>query len=243
MEVLPPDTIRVDYRVLLIKVMDGCTNACGFCVARGESAFALRSQDDIDRQIDAVAEIYGADLYNCNAVVFGECDALISPCIEHAARRAFEVFRIASSFHAGSHLFLFATNKTLCSQPDAVFDMLDALPFENVHVNVGWEAATDAALSMLRKQQTAADVLQGMERAAAINREHKKVQISGNFISGDEYDCDAVADVVNKSRFHGQLYLSPLRGQCSSEHALKDLKAIRNACPDARVHLYTMQGM
>lgn len=243
MEVLPPDTIRVDYRVLLIKLMDGCTNACGFCVARGESAFALRDHDDINRQIDAVAEVYGADLLNYNAVVFGECDALISPCVEDAARRAFATFRCGSSFHASSYLFMFATNRTFCGQPDSMFDTLETLPFENVCINVGWEAATDEGLLGLRKEQTAADVLRGMERAGAINSTHKKVQISGNFICGEGCDCDAVAEAIAKSGFRGQLYLSPLRGRCSSERALNDLKAVRKTCPSVRVHLYTMQVM
>jgi hypothetical protein len=145
MMVLPPDTLRVDYRTLPIKLMDGCTNACGFCMVRGDSSFAVRSTTDIDRQIEAVAEVYGADLYNYNSVVFGECDALISPSLEYAAAKAFDVFRCGASYHCGSNLFLFATNRTLCQKPDSTFDMLEALPFEKVWINVGWEAATDAA--------------------------------------------------------------------------------------------------
>ena len=243
MTVLPPDTIHVDYRILLIKVMDGCINACGFCMARGESEFAIRSKDDIDRQIDALAEVYGADLYNYNSVVFGECDALVSPSTEYAANRAFDVFQCASSYHAGSNLFLFSTNKTLCEQPDSAFDMLEALPFENVYINVGWEAATDAALSHLRKQQTAQEVLVGMEKAGNINRKCKKVKISGNFITADGYPCDGIVEAIRKAQFCGQLYLSPLHGACSTAQALRDLEDIRNANPDVRVHLYTMQRM
>jgi len=241
MAVLPPDTINVDYRILLVKVMDGCTHTCGFCMARGESEFALRSRDDIDRQIDALAEVYGADLYNYNSVVFGECDALASPLVEYAANRAFDVFRSGSSYHAGSNLFLFSTNKTLCEQPESTFDMLEALPFENVYINVGWEAATDAALSQLEKQQTAQQVLCGMEKAGKINRKYKKVKISGNFITADGHECNAIVKAISRTQYSGQLYLSPLRGRCSSEQALKDLHAIRNASPDVRVHLYTMQ--
>jgi hypothetical protein len=243
MAVLPPDTINVDYRTLLVKVMDGCTYTCGFCLARGESEFAVRSRDDIDRQIDVLAEVYGADLYNYNSVVFGECDALTSPSIEYAANRAFDVFRCGSSFHAGSNLFLFSTTRTLCEQPDSTFDMLEALPFENVWINVGWEAATNAALLQLEKQQTAQEVLSGMEKAGKINRKHKKVKISGNFITADGYQCDGIVEAIRRTQYCGQLFLSPLLGQCSSEQALKDLRAIRNASPDVRAHLYTMQRM
>lgn len=243
MNVLPPDTIQVDYQALLVKVMDGCVNSCGFCVARGDSAFGIRDKDDIDRQIDATAEVYGADLYNYNSVVFGECDALASPLLEHAARRAFEVFRCGDSYHFGSNLFLFATNKTLCEQPDNVFEMLEALPFEKICVNVGWEAASDGALTALRKQQTAEEVFHGLERAGNINRQHKKVAISGNFILADQLECDSIAEALRKTQFCGQLYLSPLHSQCSSEKAMSDLRILSKAAPDVRVFLYTMQRM
>jgi hypothetical protein len=243
MAVLPPDTIHVDYRVLPIRVMDGCPNTCGFCMARGESEFAVRSKSNIDGQIDAVADAYGADLNNYNSVVFGECDALTSPLVEYAANRAFDVFRCGSSFHAGSNLFMFSTTRTLCGQPDGTFDMLEALPFGNVYINVGWEAATDTALSRLQKQQTAEEVLLGMEKAGRINRAYKKVKVSGNFIAADGFECGNIVEAIRSARYGGQLFLSPLRGQCSSAQALRDLRAIRNASPEVRVHLYTMQRM
>ena len=243
MNVLPPDTINVDYRILLVKVMDGCTHTCGFCLARGESEFALRSRDDIDGQVDALAEVYGADLYNCNSVVFGECDALASPFVEHAANRAFDVFRCGSSYHAGSNLFLFSTNRTLWEKPESTFDMLEALPFENVYINVGWEAATDAALLQLEKQQTAQEVHWGMEKTGKMNRKYKKVKISGNFIAADGYECDGIVEAIRRTQYCGQLYLSPLLGKCSSRQALRDLHAIRSASRDVRAHLYTMQRM
>ncbi len=243
MRVLPPDTIHVDYRVILVKVMDGCVNDCGFCVARGEAPFALRSKSDIDRQIDALPEIYGSDLCNYNAVVFGECDALASPLLEYAARRSFDAFRCGASFHLGSSLFFFSTNKTLCEAPDSTFDMLDALPFENVYVNIGWEAATDAALARLGKRQTAAEVTAGMKKAGEINRKRRKVKISGNFIIAEELHSGDIIHAIRDTRYCGQLYLSPLRGACSGRKALNDLHDIRRVNTDVTVHLYTMQRM
>jgi len=243
MAVLPPDTIYVDYRIILVKVMDGCPNTCGFCTVRGESEFGVRSKSDIDRQIDAVTEVYGADLYNYNSVVFGECDALTSPLVGYAANRAFDVFRCGSSFHASSNLFLFSTTRTLCEQPDSTLDMLEGLPFGNVYINVGWEAATDAGLSQLKKQQTAREVFLGMEKAGKINRTYKKVKVSGNFITADGFECGGIVEAIRKTRYAGQLFLSPLLGKCSSEQALRDLRAIRNAGSEVRVHLYTMQRM
>lgn len=243
MAVLPPDTIEVDYRVLLVKLMDGCPNRCGFCAVRGDAEFAVRDKADIDRQIEAVADVYGADLYNHNSVVFGECDALVSPHLEHAANRAFETFKCGASYHAGSNLFMFTTAATLHDQPDSAFHMLDALPFSKVYINVGWEAASEAALARLQKQQTAQDVLLSLEKAGKINRTYEKVCISGNFIVADGFECESIARAVQNAGFSGQLYLSPLLGQCSSEQAVNDLQSIRRGCSQVRAHLYTMQRM
>lgn len=244
MMVLPPDAIRVDYRVILVKVMDGCINACGFCSVRGKAEFAVRSREDIDRQIEALADIYGADLYNYNSVVFGECDALAAPEIEYAAQRAFEGFHCGESYHTGSNLLLFSTNQSFLDQPDSAFEMLEALPFERIYINVGWEAATDEALSRLGKQQTAAEVFSGMEKAGTINRNSHKIKISGNFILAAGFECESIVNAIQNTRYCGQLYLSPLQGKSGREQTLNDFYAIRNTVgADVRVHLYTMQRM
>ena len=121
--------------------------------------------------------------------------------------------------------------------------MLEALPFGNVYINVGWEAATDGALSQLEKQQTAQEVLLGMEKAGNINRTYKKVRVSGNFVTADGFECDGIVEAIRRTRYCGQLFLSPLRGKCTCEQALRDLRAIQNAAPEVRAHLYTMQRM
>jgi hypothetical protein len=126
-------------------------------------------------------------------------------------------------------------------EQSGAFDMLESLPFEKVYINIGWEAATDAALSQLKKQQTANDVLSGMEKAGNLNRKHDKVKISGNFIIADGFECCSIVDAIRQTKYCGQLYLSPLHGECSSKQALIDLQEIRSASPDIRVHLYTMQ--
>ena len=244
MLVLPPETNQADYRVIVLKVMDGCINHCRFCTVRGDAGFMLRSREDIDRQIEDSLEIYGEDLENYNSVVLGECDALVSPEIEYAAKRAFERFRCGSSYYAGSNLFLFACNRSLLEEPGGVFEMLEGLPFEHVYINVGWEAATDEGLARLGKQQTAADVLRGMEIAGSINRARGKVQISGNFILADGCESGSILDAIRTTDYSGQVYLSPLQGQCSSEQAYSDLAAIRNAAgPLVQTHLYTMQRL
>lgn len=243
MAVLPPDAIHVDYRLIPIRVMDGCPNACGFCMARGPSPFRIRSEADIDGQLRAVAELYGDDLYNYNSVLLGECDSLLSPCLEYAAHKAFDVLHCGTSFHAGSNLFLFASNRSLCQQPARNFDLLSALPFGHVYINVGWEAATDGALDTLKKRQTAAEVLVGMQTAGHVNRHYANLHISGNFVAADGFEMESIVEAVNRSQYTGQLYLSPLQGGCSPHKALQDLRTIKNASPAVTAHLYTMQRL
>ncbi|MCX5757906.1 MAG: hypothetical protein NTU83_05270, partial [Candidatus Hydrogenedentes bacterium] len=95
----------------------------------------------------------------------------------------------------------------------------------------------------LEKRQTAQEVLSGMEKAGKTNRKYKKVKISGNFITADGYDCDGIVKAICSTQFCGELYLSPLHGQCSNGKALRDLQAIRSANRDVRVYLYVMQRM
>jgi len=241
MLVLPPDSIRVDYRVLCVKLMDGCTNHCAFCSVRGDAAYALRTETDIDRQIDALAGVYGADLYNYNSVVFGECDALASPSVEYAARRAYDTFHCGDSYHEGSNLFLFSTNETFLGKSGHAIENLEALPFQKIYINIGWEAVTETALSQLGKCQTAAEVLNAMERAGEINRNSEKLNISGNFITADTLEIESVAEALRETRFTGQLYLSPLQEHCAGAKALQDLLGLQKIHHDIHAHLYTMQ--
>ena len=82
-----------------------------------------------------------------------------------------------------------------------------------------------------------------MEKAGKINRKHGKARISGNFVTADGFECDDIVRAIGKTRYCGQLYLSPLHGQCCGGKALEDLHAISNANPDVAVYLYTMQRM
>ena len=85
------------------------------------------------------------------------------------------------------------------------------------------------------------EVLEGMAKAGVINRTRKKVQVSGNFVVTDQYECDATVKAIHEAHYCGQLYISPLRGRCSARNAMKDLEVLRYASPDVRVRLYTMQ--
>jgi hypothetical protein len=69
------------------------------------------------------------------------------------------------------------------------------------------------------------------------------VQVSGNFLLTDQYECDDIAIAIRASQYCGPLYLSPLRGQCSARHALRDLAALKQVRPEVCVRLYTMQRL
>ena len=70
------------------------------------------------------------------------------------------------------------------------------------------------------------------------------MQISGNFILADGSESGSILDAIRTTGYAGQLYLSPLQGQCSIEQAYSGLASIRNAAGQhVQVHLYTMQRL
>ncbi len=244
--VLPPDTIKMGYQVILITVMTGC-DGCRFCPFGDGSEPLIRTPEDIDRQIMISAAFYGDDLSNHNSVLLGHNNAIAAgrELLEYAARKAYETFMQGEKYVDSSNLFMFSTNRSFCEQPHSTFDMLEMLPFEKVYINIGWEAVTDDNLGALGKAQTAEEVKEGMRKAGEINRRDGKLRISGNFILGDnlgEDNAQGIVNCVRETAYTGQLYLSPLIDMCRSGQAMNDLRAIRGI-PGVRVHLYTMQRM
>ena len=247
--VLPPDTIKVDYQVIPVMIMDGCGYKCKFCDVRGNSVFNLRNEGNISEQLDALKRYLGNNLYNYNSVVLGQNNALAAglELIEYAASEAYATLRCGESYHRGSNLFMFSTNKAFLEALDSTFDMLEQLPFEHVYINVGWEAVTAGNLRQLGKPQKSQQVFQGMTKAGKINRNYNKIHISGNFIIGNTLSGNqaiSIASAIRSTEYGGTIYLSPLHGQNDREQTLRDLKVIREAeLPAVQVWLYTMQRL
>jgi hypothetical protein len=216
--VLPPDTRHVDYEVIPVIVADGCLYHCGFCGIKKEEKFAPRTSRNILEQMENLKHFYGRDIHNYNAVFLGQHDALCAgrDLLEWAAQAAFEKFEFKHSYLKGARLFLFGSADSLMDSEEVLFESLNRLPFYT-YINVGLESADRTTLAVLGKPVAAEKVHETFSRMLEINRKYERIEVTANFVYGDELPpahLPSLLELVrNKtSLFHnkGTLYLSPL---------------------------------
>jgi len=246
--VLPPDAIEVDYEVVPVAVADGCSYQCGFCGFRGPG-FNVRSPENVLSQIDALADFYGADLVNHNALLAAGNDALAAGAetIERAALAAYERFDFARSYHDGARLFMFGSAGALLGARKADLKTLDALPFESV-VNVGLESLDEETLTALGKPLSASDAREALARAFSINSSMKNLRVSVNFVVGDalpERHYDEIKEALSDPalrRARNTVYLASLIGASPRRDTIRRLMEIKRASR-ADVFLYLFQRL
>jgi hypothetical protein len=243
--VFSPDSIVADYQVFPVLDMVGCPENCGFCTVSGKRPFRNYSREEIDGQFSGLREVYGRDIANFNSVVVGQNDPFTNPeMVLYAAKRAYGELDIANSYPQGSNLFLFIRNRSLLDTPDDVFDRLEELPYENIYLNVGWEAVTNENLGKLGKKQTREEVLAGMKKAAEIMKKGRLI-VSGNFISSNVFNRGYTHDIGQAlwdTGFRGTAYLSPHLGQCDRETLEGDYSSLVSY-EHNNVLLYIMQRL
>ncbi|MBI5487814.1 MAG: hypothetical protein HY905_10820 [Deltaproteobacteria bacterium] len=253
--VLPPDARHVDYDVLPVLVADGCRHRCRFCSVRSRGEFRVRSEADVARQIDEVAALVGDDLPNHAGVFLAQHDALGAgaEALEHAARRAFELFGLAHSLVGEPHLFLFGSVRSLLEHGEAPFAALERLPFRSF-VNVGMESADADTLAALGKPVAAAEVAAAFERMLAIDRTYRRVEVTANFVLGERLPpghLPALAALCARTLGgfdeRGTIYLSPLADEAAGgEDSRRRLRAaFRSIAPHLRLpaYLYLIQRL
>jgi len=216
--VLPPDTRHVDYEVIPIIVADGCLYNCGFCRIKSRQDFTPRTQEDIIRQIKKLKGFYGRDVRNYNAIFLGQHDALCSgpELLEFAARNAFRIFEFEHSNLRGANLFLFGSADSIINSDDAVFGMLDSLPF-STYINIGLESADPKTLALLKKSITVEMVDEAFVKMLDINRRYEKIEVTANFLFGNNLPRNHMPsffELTRKRMDHfyskGAVYFSPL---------------------------------
>ncbi len=249
--VLPPECHRVAYRVVPVVVAEGCTSNCRFCCIKTGTGLAPRPLDDISTQIKHIKNYYGPDLVNFNSVFLGQNDALSAGIdrVISAARMAWEYLEISRSCHPCPRLFLFSGAEALLSLDPVAISALNALPYSNVHINVGIESLDEAALKLLGKPLAAQAAWNCMEKALELNRMPGPLEISLNFVAGDslpENHWDLLTRTLCKNTpgpYKGTVYISPLRGDIKEPKKLRQrilqLKA-RSSWP---LFLYLIQGL
>ena len=170
--VLPPDTRHVDYNVIPITIADGCLYNCGFCRIKSGQAFSLRTEEDIDDQIQKLKKIVGQDLFNYNAIFLGQHDSLnANPgLIAFAAQKAYDAFDFKKSFIKRTYLFLFGSVASFLRAPDVLFKSLDKLPFYT-YINLGLESVDAKTLAILKKPVDSEAVYEAFMKMNETNRE------------------------------------------------------------------------
>lgn len=247
--VLPPDAMRVDYEVIPLIVADGCLYNCRFCNFAADPFFEARPRENIDAQVAALRGFYGEDLVNFNAVVLGGNDALAAGAdtVEHAARAAYEGFRIADSWHEGAFLFTFASAASLSGADAAFLGRLAAQPFKTF-INIGLESPDAETLEMLGKPVGPEEVRAAFRRAVEINNKYENVAVTMNFVVGDELPeshYEGIKELLSSNTIRRGLdtvYLAPLIGASSRRRTIDRLMEIKRAARP-EVYLYLFQQL
>ena len=226
MTVLPPDTRHVDYEVIPIVVADGCRHNCSFCRLKSGHGFTPRAQEDILNQIERLKEFYARDLANYKALFLGEHDALGAGCelVGFAAQRAYETLKLRHSHLRGARLFIFSSAESLIHSQESLFESINALPFSS-YINVGLESPDPDTLAALGKPISVETVREAFARMQAINRMYDRIEVTANFVFGNDLPPGhgpAVVELIRNSLdcYYGKgvVYLSPLMHASVRDH-------------------------
>ena len=248
--ILPPDTINVDYEVIPLRVMDGCTHHCGFCQFKTDKKCKIRTRENIVEQLLSLKELLRDDLINYNSLVLGENNALAAgvEILEFAAQKAFEMLGLGKSYYQGDpNLFLFGSVDFFLEAGESSFERLNTLPY-NIYLNIGLESPDDDTLNLIGKLLTADDVREAFQKALYINAAYDRINITSNFILGKYLPRKHMEKLktllaeVKRRQEKGTVYLSPLIGASERRQILKEFKEIKRASL-LPVYLYLMQRL
>jgi radical SAM superfamily enzyme YgiQ (UPF0313 family) len=217
--VLPPDTRHVDYDIIPLTIADGCLYHCKFCCVKTDQEFQKRSKDNIQEQLGALKDHFGANLVNYHSLFLGNHDALAAggDLVCFAAEEAYQVFGFRKRMDQKPFLYLFGSVGSFLGAGQALFEQLNRLPFYT-YINIGFESIDSKTLSQIGKPITAEQVKEAFEKMIEINVAFDRIEVTGNFIVGDslspEHDGSLAhllkhANVKRKSK--GAIYLSPLK--------------------------------
>jgi len=233
--VMPPDARHVDYNIIPLNISDGCLYKCQFCKIKNKKKYAVRSKQNIDRQIDQLKRLYGKDLINFNALFLGEHDALNSPCelILDTMQHAYNAFEFHASMMKENYLFLFGSADSFLAADKTLFETLNRMPFQTF-INIGLESYDQATLDMLGKPLSVKKVGQAFKKIRHINDTFPNIEITCNFVMDDtlpashyEAVMTLIRESVNRTKPKGSVYLSPLTFGSPSRQVLYDFYKLK----------------
>ncbi|MGM0453466.1 MAG: radical SAM protein [Thermodesulfobacteriota bacterium] len=236
--VLPPDARHVEYDVIPLNIADGCLYNCGFCRVKTGRGFSRRPAENIIGQLKELNAFYDRDLVNYNAVFLGQHDALFAGGrhIEFAAERAYEILEIEKSVMKEPRLFLFGSVDSMLKADETLFNRLNRLPFYT-YINLGFESADADTLARLEKPLTPEKIGQAFDRMLAVNRNFRHIEISANFVIGENLPDTHLPSILALTRdrldhFYskGAIYLSPLEEIGEKERFLTRFNEFKTLC-------------
>jgi hypothetical protein len=233
--VLPPDARHVDYDVIPLNICDGCLYKCNFCRVKSPEPFSVRSEKNIEDQIEALKAFYADDILNYNSLFLGEHDALNAPgdLIIFAAKKALDGFDFKKSFMKDNFLFMFGSVDSFLDKNEEFFGELNRLDYLT-YINIGMESADQKTLDRLGKPITTDKVKKAFEKVQTVNRKMNNIEITCNFVMGENLSQNHYAsflelarDGFDRPRSKGTLYLSPLEFAKPSKEKVFDFNRIK----------------
>ena len=233
--VLPPDCRHVDYDVMPVMLSQGCLYNCAFCQVKTGLDFGLRSRENIIAQLRGLKEFFGPDLANYNSIFWGQHDGLAAAPedILFGAEKAYELLEIGQSSMRHPRMFLFGSADSFLEQDDLFFANLDRLPYYT-YINLGLESFDAETLELLKKPVAADRMKQGFGRMLDINRRYEHIEITANFLLGEELPgghiqslIDHLHNSLSRSINKGCIYMSPLQGSQDTRNILAQFRDIK----------------
>lgn len=248
--VLPPDCRHVDYDVIPLIITDGCLYNCSFCDIKTGLDLSCRTRSDISEQLYGLKKLLGPDLSNYNSVYLGQHDSLAAEPAEilFAAGQAYTILEIRKSYMQEPRLFLFGSAASFLAHREDFWNNLNNLPFYTF-INLGLESFDEKTLRHLRKPVSSEIMKKGFARMLEVNKSYENIEVTANFLIGDDLPEDHISTVVNHineavgtSIPKGCIYISPLKGSRNSKKLLKQFREIKRKNRMA-TYLYLIQRL
>jgi len=253
--VLPPDARHVDYDVVPLILVDGCSYRCRFCMAQDGTGLAPRTRSRVTRQLESLGRWLGLQRGNIQGLFLGLHDALSADddLILWSMEQAYGLLGFEASPFRAPHLFMFGSVDSLLAKTPSFFDALNGQPW-SVFINVGLESAHGPTLEKLGKPLTTHQVDAAFRRAREVNATWMNVEVSSNFVLVPDRDGEAedsmselVSRHVSRPSTRGACYLSPLmsgnrRPAMPRRELLERIHGLQRRLP-VPLHLYLIQRL
>ncbi len=209
--ILPPDSFICDYQVFPVIISTGCTKNCGFCEVKDGTEFALRSDEEIKKQVLQLRGVLEKELDQFRGIFLGTLDALKAP-----EDKIFYSIRLGKKLlpHI-KNFFLFGSPEALLEKDITFFRTLNKLKV-NIYINIGLESMDEKTLYLIKKPFLKNRLKEIWEYCTNINKNFDRIEISLNILMNRNFPISHLETLLcflkNEGSFpKGPIFLSPFR--------------------------------